>query len=201
MAPPPVTSERPMMLGPLHDRLPAEQHLHALEKRADAARALVGQRFVAGEREGELLVLGADPEALARLHAGREPRDEFVARFDRRHIDYVASHQGSRSEKRPATLHGRSERAIRRQACLPAAPGAPGAPAGRVSRVCGNVPGGRVCRRLPGMWKGGCAGGCVRGKSPRAWRARLAKASLGHHFAAGAVQRAGPKDDRCDSAE
>ena len=72
---------------PLHDRLPAEQRLHAFEQRADAARAVIGHRLVAGEREGELLVLGADPELLGRLLAGGEPRDELVARFDRRHID------------------------------------------------------------------------------------------------------------------
>ena len=79
----------------LHDRLPAEQGLHAFEQRADTARAAVGHRLVAGEREGEFLVLGADPEPLGRLLAFREPRDELVARLDRRHIDLVTGHERS----------------------------------------------------------------------------------------------------------
>ena len=64
---------------PIHDRLPAEQVLHAFEQRADAARALVGHRPVTFERERELLVLGADAELRLRLDAFGEPRDEFVA--------------------------------------------------------------------------------------------------------------------------
>ena len=67
----------------LHDRLPAEQVVHAVEQRADAARALIGHRAVVFEHEGEFLVLGADAELLARLAAGFQPRDEFVAAFDR----------------------------------------------------------------------------------------------------------------------
>ncbi len=78
----------------LHDRLPAEQELHALEQRADAAPALVGNRPVAFDREGEFLVLGADPIVRLRLAAFLEPRDELVARLDRRHIDLVTSHFG-----------------------------------------------------------------------------------------------------------
>ena len=82
------------MLPPLDDRLPAEQQLHALEQRLDAARPLVGDRRVAAERERELLVLGADPVLRLRLTARFQPRDEFVARFDRRHVDLVAGHAG-----------------------------------------------------------------------------------------------------------
>ncbi len=67
----------------LDDRLPAEQMLHAFEQRADAALALIGHRPMVGDREGELLVLGADAEFRLRLAARLEPRDEFVARFDR----------------------------------------------------------------------------------------------------------------------
>ena len=46
----------------LHDRLPAEQMLHAVEQRADAARPAVGHGLMAVHGEGELLVLGADAE-------------------------------------------------------------------------------------------------------------------------------------------
>ena len=90
---------------PLHDRLPAEQRLHAFQQGADAARPVIGHRLVAGEREGELLVLGADPKLLGRLLAGGEPRDQLVARFDRRHIDLVTSHAvlQSRREARDLT--------------------------------------------------------------------------------------------------
>ena len=77
----------------LHDRLPAEQELHAFEQRADAARAFVRHGMVALERERRLLVLGADPEFGRRLHAGLQPRDEFVARLQRRHIDLVTRHE------------------------------------------------------------------------------------------------------------
>ena len=88
----------------LDDRLPAEQVLHALEQRADARAALIGHRPVAVDREGELLVLGADAEFRLRLDARFEPRDEFVARFDRRHVDLVTSHAGVPAERaRPYT--------------------------------------------------------------------------------------------------
>src|SRR5262249_52979011 len=59
----------------LEDRLPAKQMLHAIEQRADAAPALVGNRPVAFDREGELLVLGADAVLRLRLAALGEPRD------------------------------------------------------------------------------------------------------------------------------
>ena len=81
----------------LHDRLPAEQMLHAFEQRADAARAFVGHGLMALERERELLVLGADAEFGRRLHARLQPRHEFVARLQRRHIDLVTRHKKSGS--------------------------------------------------------------------------------------------------------
>ena len=76
----------------LHDRLPAEQVVHAVEQRADAARARIGHRPVALHGEGEFLVLGADAELRLRLAARFEPGDEFVARLDRGHVDLVTSH-------------------------------------------------------------------------------------------------------------
>ena len=77
----------------LHDRLPAEQKLHAFEQRADAARAFVGHGLTALQRERGLLVLGTDAELGRRLAAGLEPRDEFVTRLQRRHIDLVTRHE------------------------------------------------------------------------------------------------------------
>ena len=78
----------------LHDRLPAEQMLHAVEQRADGAAAGIGHRAVVFDREGEFLVLGADAELRLRLAARFEPGDEFVARLDRGHVDLVTSHAG-----------------------------------------------------------------------------------------------------------
>ena len=50
---------------------------------------------------------------LLRLHALREPRDQFVARFDRGHVNDVTSHAGygSRREgdERAGTIHGPQE--------------------------------------------------------------------------------------------
>src|SRR3954453_21598810 len=63
----------------LHDRLPAEQELHALEQRADAARAFIRHGLMALERERGLFMLGADAEFRWRLYAGRQPAHEFVA--------------------------------------------------------------------------------------------------------------------------
>src|SRR5262249_40632993 len=89
---------------PLHDRLPAEEVAHAVEQRADAARAVVGHRLVTGEREGEFVVLGADAEPLPRLVARLEPRDKLVSGLDRRHVDLVTGHAVSVGE-RAATIH------------------------------------------------------------------------------------------------
>ena len=77
---------------PFHDRLPAEEMLHALEQRPNAARPLVGHRIVAGERKGELLVLGADAELRFRFDALGEPIHQLVAPLDRRQIDLITRH-------------------------------------------------------------------------------------------------------------
>src|SRR5262249_51711442 len=90
---------------PFHDRLPAEQQLHAFEQRADAAPSLVGDRAMTLEREGEFLVLGADAELRFRLDALSDPIDEVVAPFDRRQVDLTPRHGGSRREG-AAPLHG-----------------------------------------------------------------------------------------------
>src|ERR1700682_3897253 len=59
----------------LHDRLPAQQEFHALQQRADTARAFVWHWLAALPRARGLLVLGADPEFGRRLHARFKPRD------------------------------------------------------------------------------------------------------------------------------
>ena len=71
----------------------------------DAAAALVGDRAMTLDREHELLVLGTDAKLRLGLAARLEPRNEFLARLDRRHVDLVASHAGVPTE-RAATLHG-----------------------------------------------------------------------------------------------
>ena len=93
----------------LDDWLPTEQMLHALEQRTDAAASLVGNGVVALDRKRELLVLGADAKVRPGFAARLEPRDEILARFDRCHVDLVASH-GVVREKRAATLHGGCKR-------------------------------------------------------------------------------------------
>ena len=82
----------------LHDRLPAEQVGHAVEQRTDRAAAGIGHRPVILDREGELLVLGADAELFRRRASRFEPGDEFVARLNRRHVDLVTSHAGVRQK-------------------------------------------------------------------------------------------------------
>src|SRR5207244_10938699 len=62
------------------------------QQRADAAAPVVGNRMMALLREGEFLVLGADPKLRLGLAAGFEPRDQLLTRFDRRHVDLVTSH-------------------------------------------------------------------------------------------------------------
>src|SRR5262245_33755786 len=57
------------------------------------------------DRKHELLVLGTEAELRSGLAARLEPRDELLARFDRRHVDLVASHTAVPTE-RAATLHG-----------------------------------------------------------------------------------------------
>ena len=85
----------------LHDRLPAEQAVHAVQQRADALRAGIGHRAVAFEGEDEFLVFGADAELRPRLIARFEPGDEFVAGLNRGHIDLVTSHASVPAKKRP----------------------------------------------------------------------------------------------------
>ena len=96
----------------LHDRLPAEQMLHAVEQGADAARPAIGHGPVAVHGEDELLVLGADAEFRFRLAARRKPRDQLVARADRRHVDLVAGHSGVPAKKGRDLNHGNGERAM-----------------------------------------------------------------------------------------
>src|SRR5262249_54615338 len=92
----------------LDDRLPTEQMLHAFEQCADAAAAFVWDRVVAFQREHKLLVLGAESETRLGLAARLEPRDEILARFDRSHVDLVASHAGFRRKgPRPYTAPAR----------------------------------------------------------------------------------------------
>src|SRR4029078_7726744 len=69
------------------------QKLHAFEQGTDAARAFVWHGLKALQRERGLLVLGADAELGRRLAARLEPRDEFVTRLQRRHIDLVTRHE------------------------------------------------------------------------------------------------------------
>ena len=94
----------------LEDRLPAEQVLHAFEQRADAAPALVRNRPVALDGERKLLVLGADAELRLRLRALGKPRDQFVARFYRRHVDLITSHEWG-----PIAATGKGPRPTRRR--------------------------------------------------------------------------------------
>ena len=87
-----------------HDRLPAEQIVHAFEQGADAALAGIGNRTMIGDREGELLVLGADPEFRLRLATRLQPSDEFVARPDGGHVDLVARHAEFRAVLRVSMI-------------------------------------------------------------------------------------------------
>jgi hypothetical protein len=80
----------------LHDRLPAQQELHAFQQGANPARTLIGDRIVAMNGEREFFVLGADAPLRLRLAARLEPGDEFVAPFHRRHVDLVTGHAGCR---------------------------------------------------------------------------------------------------------
>src|SRR5262249_2397241 len=65
-------------------------------------------RPVPFDGEHEFLVLGADAEVRLRLTALFEPRDEFLARFDWRHVDLVAGHAVFRPKgPRPYTAAAR----------------------------------------------------------------------------------------------
>ncbi len=88
----------------LHNRVPAEQVLHAFEQGMNAAPRLIGNRAMAFSREGKFLVLRADAEFRLRLAARLEPRDEIIACFDGCHVDLVTSHAGAPAERaRPYT--------------------------------------------------------------------------------------------------
>src|SRR4051812_42241083 len=50
-------------------------------------------------------MLGTDTKLRLGFASRFEPRNEFLARLDRRHVDLVASHEGVPTE-RAATLHG-----------------------------------------------------------------------------------------------
>src|SRR5271163_5333340 len=86
--------------------------LHAFEQRTNAAPSLVGHRMVPYEGEGEFLVFGADAELRFRLDALRDPLDEFVPPLDRRQVDLITRHAGSRKNGRDLT-RGARQRAIR----------------------------------------------------------------------------------------
>jgi hypothetical protein len=76
----------------LHDRLPAEQGLHALQQCADTPLPLIGHGSMVGFAERYFFVLGADAETGFRLGPLGEPRDQFIARFDGGHVDLIARH-------------------------------------------------------------------------------------------------------------
>ena len=82
----------PDRVAVLQDRRPAVDRREALEQRANAAVACVGNRAQAGAVEGDLLVLGADTPRLRRLLALADPGDELMARGDGGHVRHVASH-------------------------------------------------------------------------------------------------------------
>src|SRR5690242_5853639 len=66
--------------------------MHTVKQRADASFAGIRHRPVIGDSERKLFMLGTDAKLRLRLAPGFEPRDEFVARFDRRHVDLVTGH-------------------------------------------------------------------------------------------------------------
>src|SRR6476620_9504133 len=81
------------------DRFPTEQILHSFEQRANTAATIVGNRAMPLDREHELLMLGTDTKLRLAFAARFEPRNEFLARLDRRHVDLVASHAGGSDGK------------------------------------------------------------------------------------------------------
>src|SRR5262245_52672156 len=82
--------------------------LHSLKQRANAATALVGHRPEFLDCEYKFLVLRADTELRALFAARLEPRDEFVTRFDRPHIELITSHLGFAPKgRRPYTAPAR----------------------------------------------------------------------------------------------
>src|SRR5690606_28481074 len=77
------------------DRVPAENALHAFQKRPDAAIAAVRYGAVPVDIKGDLLVLGADAPLLLRLAAFGDVGDQLVKRFDGPEIGGIACHQKS----------------------------------------------------------------------------------------------------------
>src|ERR1700674_2286965 len=82
---------------------------HTQEQRADAERALVGHGPMVLQREGQLLVLGADAVALRRPCPRGEPGDKLVPRLNRSPVDLVTGHAAegfrSRAGERSGTIH------------------------------------------------------------------------------------------------
>jgi hypothetical protein len=66
---------------PVHDRLPAEQMLHADQQRADRALALIGHRIVPSVVNANFSCSVPMRNGF-RLGALFEPRDQLVARFE-----------------------------------------------------------------------------------------------------------------------
>src|SRR5687767_3351721 len=66
----------------LQHRVPTEAILDAIEQRADAALAVIGDRRMVARIEAELLVLGADAPIALGLRSRLEISDELVARPD-----------------------------------------------------------------------------------------------------------------------
>ena len=95
----------------IHDRLPAEFGLHALQQRRDAGFPIVGNRAVVGAEEGELLVLGADPELLLRLrpcvHIGRH----VIEGAERGLVGRVTGHESYLAGRRRRAREGPSQMA------------------------------------------------------------------------------------------
>ena len=93
--PPADLVEEADKIATILDRRPAGPGLQPLQKSLDAAttsRPREGYGIDAVEIEGNLLVLGADPEVRRLLDPGFDPRHQFVARPDRGLIAHIARH-------------------------------------------------------------------------------------------------------------
>ena len=88
----------------LDDRLPAEQVKHAFEQCADAARA---PHRAPARRPSSVKANFSCSVPMRKRDFGLapcEPRDQLVARLDRRHVDLVTGHAGfRRNGRRPYT--------------------------------------------------------------------------------------------------
>ncbi len=76
------------------DSLPAQAFAHALQQRANPARAFVGDRRQVRLVEGDFLVFDADAKRVGGLAARFQPRDQIVAGLNDLSIDDVAGHAG-----------------------------------------------------------------------------------------------------------